>query len=200
MKLPLNEPLAAEALLRPETDLERLILKVPEFRKGLYWGEPRFGHPEGKVVFHIREVLDNIELIAGITKAQRQQLRLITLAHDAFKYAEDRSHPRDWSKHHGLLARHFLEQYTDDPAVLDIVETHDDAYYAWLCQKNAEFGSDNPQKSLSALLPRIQYCLQLYYLFFKCDTQTGDKTQAPLKWFERSVAGICPVPIREAIW
>jgi hypothetical protein len=26
--------------------------------------------------------------------------------------------------------------------------------------------------------------LRLYYLFFKCDTQTGDKTQAPLRWFE----------------
>jgi len=200
MKLPLNEPQAAEALLRPETDLERRMLAAPEFRKGLLWGEPRFGHPEGKVLFHIREVLDNVDLVPGLTKDQRQQLRLVTLAHDTFKYAEDRSHPRDWTKHHGLLARRFLEKYTDDPVVLDITEMHDDAYYAWLAQKHEEFGAGNPHKSLQALLFRAGHCLQLYYLFFKCDTQTGDKTQAPLKWFERSVPGINPVAVREGIW
>ncbi len=200
MKLPLNEPQAAEALLRPETDLERRMLAAPEFRKGLLWGEPRFGHPEGKVLFHIREVLDNVDRIPGLTKDQRRQLRLVTLAHDTFKYAEDRSQPRDWTKHHGLLARRFLEKYTDDPAVLDITEMHDDAYYAWLAQKHEEFGAGNPHKSLTALLARTGHCLQLYYLFFKCDTQTGDKTQAPLKWFERSVPGINPVAVREGIW
>ncbi|MEQ1744279.1 MAG: HD domain-containing protein [Saprospiraceae bacterium] len=200
MKLPSNEPLAVETLLRPETDMERRILKAPEFRKGLLWGEPRFGHPEGKVIFHIREVLDNVDHIANLTKFQRSQLRLATLAHDTFKYAEDRSRPRDWAKHHGVLARRFLESYTDDRAVLDIVETHDDAYYAWLGQKHATFGEENIQKSLEALLSRVDHCLQLYYLFFKCDTQTGDKTQAPLKWFERSIPGIALVPIREGIW
>jgi hypothetical protein len=41
------------------------------------------------------------------------------------------------------------------------------------------------------------YCRQMYYLFFKCDTQTGDKTQAPLKWFEQNVSGIDIVPIAE---
>lgn len=200
MKFPSNEPLAVETLLRPETDLERLILKVPEFRKGLLWGEPRFGHPEGKVIFHVREVLDNVDQIAGLTKAQRSQLRLATLVHDTFKYAEDRSRPRDWEKHHGVLARRFLEDYTDDQVVLDVVETHDDAYYAWLMQKHEVFGAENPHKSLDALLARIGHCLQLYYIFFKCDTQTGDKTQAPLKWFERSMPGIALVAIREGIW
>ncbi|MBK9335188.1 MAG: HD domain-containing protein [Lewinellaceae bacterium] len=200
MKLPLDDPSALEAFLRPESDLERHLLTFPEFRRGLLWGEPRFGHPEGKIVLHIREVLDNVDLIQGLTKVQRQQLRLITLVHDTFKYAEDRSRPRDWSKHHGQLARRFLKKYTNDRAVLDIVETHDDAYYAWLAQKHEEFGAENPHKSLDALLLRVGYCRQMYYLFFKCDTQTGDKTQAPLKWFERTAPGIAPVSIREAIW
>ena len=39
--------------------------------------------------------------------------------------------------------------------------------------------------------------LQLYYLFFKADTQTGDKNQAPLKWFEMVVKGIEVVP---SVW
>ncbi len=198
MKLPLDDPQTMFTLLRPETALEKLLLGQPEVQHGLRWGEPRFGHPEGKVVFHVREVLDNIDLLHNLPDTWRAQLRLITLVHDTFKYAEDRSHPRDWNKHHGILARKFLEAHYADKTVLDIVETHDDAYYAWLVQKHEPFGRENSHKSLENLLPRVNHCLQLFYLFFKCDTQTGDKTQAPLKWFERTVPGIEPVPVREA--
>ncbi|MCS6928777.1 MAG: hypothetical protein NZM43_04685 [Saprospiraceae bacterium] len=187
-------------LLRPETDLERHLLTVPEFQRGLSWGEPRFGHPEGKIVLHVQEILENIECIDGLSKHMRQQLRLIAMAHDTFKYAESRTSPRDWSKHHGLLARRFLEQFTDDTAVLDVVETHDDAYYAWIAHKNESFRRENPQKTLNHLIARIGYCRQLYYLFFKCDTQTGDKLQAPVRWFEQNMPGIRPMPIREGIW
>ncbi len=89
-----------------------------------------------------------------------------------------------------------MEPYTSDRAVLDVTETHDDAYYVWLAEKH---GHGPEGKTLDALLSRLDYCLQLYYLFFKCDTQTGDKTQAPLKWFERTVNGIELVTIREQI-
>ncbi|MCS7037472.1 MAG: HD domain-containing protein [Saprospiraceae bacterium] len=188
------------ALLRPETDLERHLLTLPEFQRGLTWGEPRFGHPEGKIVLHVREVLENIECIENLTDTMRRQLRLIALTHDTFKYAEARTRPRDWSKHHSLLARRFLERYTNDTAVLDVVETHDDAYYAWLAHKSETFRHENPEKNLEHLRNKIGYCLQLYYLFFKCDTQTGDKLQAPVRWFEQNMPGIQPVPIREGIW
>ncbi len=200
MKRPLDDPFMLEALLLPETALEKQLLTLPDFRHGLLWGEPRFGHPEGKVVLHVREVLDNIDNIPRLTDTERSRLRLIALVHDTFKFAEDRSRPRDWDKHHGQLARRFLEKYTTDQAVLDVIETHDDAYYAWLGQKHEQFGLENQHKSLDNLLGRVGYCLQLYYLFFKCDTQTGDKTQASLKWFERTVPGIDVVPVRETMW
>lgn len=187
-----------EYLLQPESALERELLSTAEFRHGLLWGEPRFGHPEGKVALHVREVLDNIDLIPQITVEQRSQLRLIALSHDTFKFAEDRSRPRDWEKHHGHIARRFMEKYTSDAAVLDVIETHDDAYYAWLSVRH-EHWLEGKDKSLGHLIARMDYCLQLYYLFFKCDTQTGDKTQAPLKWFERMVPDIEVVAIREEI-
>jgi len=196
MKRLFDQPNALEDLLRPETPLERLLLKTDEFRHGLLWGEPRFGHPEGKVALHVREVLNNINLIPNLFPQQREQLRLVAFAHDTFKFTEDRSRPRDWQKHHGVLARRFMEAHTSDRAVLDVIETHDDAYYVWLAEKH---GHGPEGKTLDALLTRLDYCLQLYYLFFKCDTQTGDKTQAPLKWFERVVEGIELVTIREEI-
>lgn len=196
MKRFLDEPNALETLLQPETALERHLLSMAEFRHGLLWGEPRFGHPEGKVAFHVREVLDNIDLIPNLLTPQREQLRLVAFAHDTFKFSEDRSRPRDWQKHHGVLARRFMETLMSDRVVLDVIETHDDAYYVWLAEKH---GHGPEGKTLDALLDRLDYCLQLYYLFFKCDTQTGDKTQAPLTWFERAVEGIDLVTIREAI-
>lgn len=196
MKRFLDEPNALETLLQPETALERHLLSMAEFRHGLLWGEPRFGHPEGKVAFHVREVLDNIDLIPNLLTPQREQLRLVAFAHDTFKFSEDRSRPRDWQKHHGVLARRFMETLMSDRVVLDVIETHDDAYYVWLAEKH---GHGPEGKTLGALLDRLDYCLQLYYLFFKCDTQTGDKTQAPLTWFERAVEGIELVTIREAI-
>jgi hypothetical protein len=39
-------------------------------------------------------------------------------------------------------------------------------------------------------LEKMENSLQLFYLFFKCDTLTGDKTLAPLTWFEEHVTGI----------
>jgi hypothetical protein len=188
----LQEPNALINLLRPETALERALLAMPEFRKGLLWGEPRFGHPEGTVAFHVREVLDNIAAIPALSPEDYSRLRLIAIAHDTFKHAESRSRPRDWTKHHGVLARRFMEAYTSDSVVLDVIETHDDAYYKWLMQRRRP----SPHSQLDSLLSRVGHCLQLYYLFFKCDTQTGDKTQAPLRWFEQVAEGIEVVTIK----
>jgi hypothetical protein len=169
-------------LLRPETELERRLIEHQEVCRGLMWGEPRFGHPEGKVALHVREVMDNIERLE-LASADRERLRLIALAHDAFKHLEDKSVPRDWSRHHAVLARQFLESYTSDPAVLEIVEHHDEAYYAWrsiYVHRNPKEG----QRRLERLLNLMGRRQRLYFQFFKCDTETGDKNQAPLRWFE----------------
>jgi HD domain len=186
-----------EMILKPENVLERHLIKIPEFRAGLLWGEPRFGHPEGKVIYHIREVLDNIDLLTHLDDEARRRLRLVAYTHDTFKYCEVKSCPRDWSKHHGILARKFLENYCSDTVVLKIIETHDDAYYAWRSSRVDQNGHETAEKTLDKLLVRVADCLQLYYLFFKCDTQTGDKTQASWKWFEKNVSGIEIVKLGE---
>lgn len=185
MKEFLHESIDVEELLKPESNLERDLIKSEAFRKGLFWGKPRYGHPEGKVVYHIREVLDNVDKLQ-VDQVTRSKLRLITFTHDTFKYQEDKS---DWSMHHSILARKFLEGYIEDESVLNIVELHDEAYYCWRL-KMLYNRTEEGNKRLDALKAKIGDNMQLYYLFFKCDTRTGDKTQSPLYWFETNMAGI----------
>jgi len=188
MKQPVAEWIDLEAQLRPETELERQLLQNPDFLQGLLWGVPRYGHPEGEVYKHIREVLDNIDRL-DVDRLMRKRLRIIAFAHDTFKYIEDKSVPRDWSKHHGPLARKFMEHFISDEAILDTIELHDEAYHCWRI-KHLNQDHDAAALRLQELLDRIGEHRQLYYLFFKCDTKTGDKNQAPLKWFEQHIPGI----------
>lgn len=190
MKEPLRIEGQIEQLLKPENDLEHALLSDPDFQKGLFWGKPRYGHPEGKVLLHIKEVLENVDRL-DVDDATRSKLRIITFVHDTFKYAEDkeRGSQRDWTKHHAVLAKRFLEQFTTDQAVLDVVELHDEAYYCWRL-KMLYNRVDEGNKRLEHLIARIGENIQLYYLFFKCDTRTGDKTQSPLYWFEKNIPGI----------
>ena len=72
--------------------------------------------------------------------------------------------------------------------ILEILELHDEAYYCWraVC---LNFRVEEGEKRWKWLMERIAPFLQLYYLFFKCDTRTGDKTQAPVKWVEQRLKG-----------
>ncbi|MCB0639447.1 MAG: hypothetical protein KDC54_22630 [Lewinella sp.] len=171
-----------ETVLRPETELERTLLRQESFRRGLRWGVPRYGHPEGEVFKHVREVLDNIDQLR-IHARDRERLRIVAFVHDAFKYQEDKSHPRDWSRHHGVLARQFLEPFHDDPATLLLTEWHDEAYYVWR-DKHLFHLPEEAEGRWAQLLELVDGHNQLYYLFFKCDTLTGDKNLAPVDWFE----------------
>lgn len=172
-------------LLQPETPLEAMLLGTPEFQEGLDWGTPRFGHPEGKVGYHVREVLDNVDR-QKVDANTRLRLRLVALSHDTFKCQEFQQGKR--LKHHGLLAREFMEKIVDDPALLDVIELHDEAFYAWRHAKLEQ----NPEKALERLeklWERIGDHLDFYHFFYRCDTQTGDKIQAPLLWFESIIEG-----------
>ncbi len=174
--------------LNTESELESRFLKDPDFVKGLLWGLPRYGHPEGQVYKHINEVTLNIDRLDPDPET-RSKLRFIAFVHDTFKYLEDKSSPRDWTKHHGAIARRFAQQYTDDASLLNIIELHDEAYYVWRMRHlyNKERESEI---RLQKLLTILGDQLQLFYLFFKCDTMTGDKTPAPLLWFESYIPEI----------
>lgn len=178
-------------LFRPETPIESQLLAMPEFQEGMDWGKPRFGHPEGKVGLHVREVLDNIDRL-NTTPTTRKQLRLLAIVHDVFKYREVKTFAEGKRIHHGKIAREFVTPLVPDRSILDIIELHDEAFYIW---RQLELNNDQQQAvpRLHMLIERIGENLPLYFLFFKCDTQTGDKIQAPLHWFEATLRELgCP--------
>ena len=178
-----DEAVLREAL-RPETDLERFLLRQPEVRLGMAWGVPRFGHPEGAVYRHVREVLDNVERLPALPADERRDLRLVTFLHDTFKYREDKSEPRDWTRHHGVLAREFAAPYVRSRRVLELIEWHDEAYYCWRLAVLRHRPSHSRQR-LDLLLARFGDQFGFYFRFFLCDTRTGDKNQAPVAWLAR---------------
>jgi len=179
---------AIEKFINPETVLEQRITQDKAWLEGAFWGTPRPGHPEGKIIYHIHEVLANVDK-ATQQSSVRQQLRLIAIIHDTFKHLEEKVRPRtDWTKHHAVYASTFAQKYIKDKAVINVIKHHDEAFYAWrsYCFGNVEAS----EQRMNQLIENMGEALQLFYLFFKCDTQTGDKYQAPVAWFEQKVKGI----------
>jgi len=69
-------------LVKPENGIEAAIVSHADFIEGASYGKPRSGHPEGKVIYHVKEVLDNIDKFYDSDDKDREELRLIALVHD----------------------------------------------------------------------------------------------------------------------
>lgn len=166
-------------IIKPENELEKTLIIQPELIDGLLWGEVRDGHPEGKVIYHVRDVLKNIEDYNGGWK-NRRDLRIIAMVHDSFKYKVDESKPKILYNNHAILAREFLEEFHYDVNVLQVVELHDEAYNAW-----KEFQKDEREGNLRAerLIKDLGENLGLFLSFYKCDNCIEGKTRDNYYWF-----------------
>jgi hypothetical protein len=102
-----------EQVIQPESTLEKTLLTDPDLLTGLAWGKPRPGHPEGEVLSHVREVLDNVDKFSPDKGEIRSKLRFIAIVHDSLKYQVDRSRPRFGENHHAMKARRVAERYTN---------------------------------------------------------------------------------------
>jgi hypothetical protein len=178
-----HKPTIEDAFQRllPETPLECTIISSAEWIEGIKYGKPRQGHPEGEVIHHIHEVLDNIERLHAKSPF-REKLRLIALIHDAFKYKVNHDLPKIGENYHATIARRFAEKWISDQDVLDVIQYHDDAYDAWI--QGSKYGNwDAAEQQANDLIEILGSNLKLYLDFFECDTATGDKVLTPLKWF-----------------
>jgi hypothetical protein len=168
-------------VLAPRTPVERRIISDPRWLRGVAWGEPRDGHPEGAVVLHVVAVLENVERLA-LDDRDRDRLRFIALVHDSLKADVDPSKPKVGDNDHAVLARRFAEEFTDDAEVLVVIETHDDAYRAWRCGQRA----GDPGKSdaaARALIARLGAALPLYLRFYEADNAVPGKSREHRRWF-----------------
>jgi hypothetical protein len=169
--------------LQPESDTERRILADPRWQAGTDWGSARPGHPEGKVIAHIEQVLANIDE-ANHDPDTRSRLRFIALLHDTFKREVDSSRPRSGDNHHATIARRFAERYTKDPDLLDVIELHDEAYNSWAIGTRSDDWVKARMRAYR-LLDRLGARLPLYLDFYRADNAAGDKLPEPLEWFDR---------------
>ncbi len=186
-KIPYESGVNYFEVIKPKNSLEESIVGDAEWQKGAEYGKPRGGHPEGKVIFHIEEVLRNVENLPDISESERAQLRLITIIHDTFKYKVDQSKPRDGKNRHGMLARRFAEKYTDDATVLKIIQLHDEAYRIWrMGHQSGEL--EKAKKRVRDLVTDLgKENLKLFLLFYQCDNATGTKSPENFQWFKERV-------------
>lgn len=170
-------------IIKPKNGKEQGICDDPEFITGAMYGKPRSGHPEGAVIYHIQEVLANIDKFYADDK-DYYDLRLIAILHDTFKNKVNQNLPKSGDNHHGAIATKFAEKYCHNTKVLMIIRHHDDAYNAW--QKGGRHGDwyQAKKKALNLITALfIEDALDLYVKFYKCDNLTGNKSQDNYEWF-----------------
>jgi hypothetical protein len=167
-----------------ENQLERNIAADPEWLEGIGWGQPRPGHPEGKVALHVRDVLNNIDHFFG-NSSDRSSLRLIALIHDTFKY-KAQVQPGLPKRSHGYWARQFAERYITDTGILEVIELHDEAYKASLLLTR-HGNREAATRCTMELMTRLGHNLDLFVRFYLCDNRTGDKSTTHYNWFKELV-------------
>lgn len=173
----------------PETDLERRLSEDPVVLRGLAWGEPRSGHPEGLVGRHVADLLRTIEAW-GESGERRSDLRFVSLVHDALKYRV-----RDWLPHHGpnhhaARARRVAESYVEDERLLATIELHDRPYGLWRRMRRT---GRLDERAFRAMLERLPD-RALFLRFVELDGSTEGKDPEPIAWFrgELQTRGLAP--------
>jgi hypothetical protein len=174
-------------IVKPENGIETAICNNSEFIIGVNYGKPRPGHKEGAVIYHIKEVLENIDKFYGDDE-DRSDLRLIAITHDTFKNRVDQTKPKVGENHHGTIAERFTLNYCHNSKVLTVIQLHDDAYNAWSAGgRHGDWykAKRRAEKLIGEL--RIFDCVDLYVKFYKCDNLTGSKSQDNYEWFIKLV-------------
>jgi hypothetical protein len=171
-------------IVKPENGIEIAIISDADFIEGAFYGKVRNGHPEGQIIYHIKEVLENINKFYADDE-NRKNLRLIAIVHDTFKHKVDQTKPKIGENHHGAIAAEFIHKYRHNTKLILIIALHDEAYNAW--SQGGKHGNWYKAKSRAEkLINELNDfdCLNLYLKFFRCDNATGDKSNECYEWFK----------------
>jgi hypothetical protein len=166
-------------------DILEKIITDPRYQKNIEYGDPRSGHPEGKVRYHIAELEDNLEKLAsrGVSEEQYWKLKFLIHVHDTFKAEAIPDSPVLSPNSHASLASKFASEFTDDVDLLNMIQLHDVNYALWLQFDRA--GSYDVQR-FNTLLDTIQDW-DLFLMFLIIDGSTKGKERSKLIWFVQEV-------------
>ena len=161
------------------------ILVDPRYLKNIEYGEPRSGHPEGKIKFHIAELETNLEQLSsrGISEEQYWKLKLLIHVHDTFKVEAVPDSPILHPNSHASLARKFASEFTEDADLLNMIQFHDLNFALW--KQFSATGTYDPER-FSVLLETI-IDWDLFLMFIIIDGSTPSKDRSKLIWFINEV-------------
>ena len=165
-------------------DIIEKIITDPRYQKNIEYGEPRSGHPEGKVKYHIAELEENLEKLAsralrGISEEQYWKLKFLIHVHDTFKAEAIPDSPIISARSHSSLARKFAAEFIDDVDLLNMIQFHDVNFALW--KQFAATGTYDAQR-LEKLLETIQDW-DLFLMFIIIDGSTEGKDPEKIRWF-----------------
>ncbi len=161
-------------------DILQRVVSDPRYRKNIEFGEPRSGHPEGKVKFHIAELESNLEkLAARISERQYWKLKFLIHVHDTFKAEAVPDSPIESPNSHASLAREFASEFTDDKDLLNMIQYHDVNFALW--KQYAARGSYDLPRFFTLLEIIIDW--DLFLIFLILDGSTQGKDRSKVIWF-----------------
>ena len=156
------------------------------YQRNIQWGEPRPGHPEGKISAHIAELEHNAAAFCSrLPESEFWKLRVLIHVHDLFKGQAREGVRITDPRSHASLARQFLAGFTRDADLLAIVQFHDEPYALW---RQVQHRGHYDQGRYDALLATI-HDWDLFLAFLIVDGSTAGKSREPLHWFFHEIAG-----------
>jgi hypothetical protein len=162
-------------------DILEKILADLRYQKNIEYGEPRSGHPEGKVKYHIVDLEGNLEKLVshGISEEQFWKLKFLIHVHDTFKADAIPDSTITNPNSHASLAKKFASEFTDDKDLLNIIQFHDENFALW--KQFAATGMYDMQR-FENLVETIQDW-DLFLMFVIIDGCTEGKDPEKIRWF-----------------
>lgn len=161
------------------------VITDPRYAKNVEYGEPRSGHPEGKVKAHIADLEANLEALKPhlSSEADYWRLKFLIHVHDTFKSDAEPDTAILNPRSHASLAKAFAAEFSDDTDLLNMIQFHDENYALW--KQFARSGSYDRQR-FQILLDTIKDW-NLFLAFTIVDGCTEGKERSKLAWFINEV-------------
>jgi hypothetical protein len=157
------------------------IISDPRYQENIEHGEPRPGHPEGELKYHIAALEKNLDLLKsrGISEEQYWKLKFMIHIHDLFKREALPNVRIIDRRSHASMAREYASRFTDDLDLLNMLQFHDENYALW---KQVRAVGVYDVERFGNLLETIKDW-DLFLMFLIVDGCTMGKDRAVLEWF-----------------